>query len=243
LLRQLNKYLAKPLQPSDVVAGFAGARPLVSAGNGESTQEIARDDVIEIDPKSGLISIMGGKWTTHRAMAEDTINAVQKALGVVVSKSPTRAHVLHGGERFTSELWEKLVRIYPVSKETAHHLAAKYGTAAWNVVELTQANPSLAQPLIPGSAQIQAEVVYAVREELAAKIEDVISRRIGLQYYSWRDAIKAAPVVGSLMAQELQWTGAQEREAVNHYVERINFFLQRAGLQPEDHPVGRSSAA
>jgi glycerol-3-phosphate dehydrogenase len=243
LLRQLNKYLAKPLQPSDVVAGFAGARPLVSAGNGESTQEIARDDVIEIDPKSGLISIMGGKWTTHRAMAEDTINAVQKALGVVVSESPTRAHVLHGGEGFTSELWEKLVRIYPVSKETAHHLAAKYGTAAWNVLELTQANPSLAQPLIPGSAQIQAEVVYAVREELAAKIEDVISRRIGLQYYSWRDAIKAAPVVGSLMAQELQWTGAQEREAVNHYVERINFLLQRAGLQPEDHPVGRSSAA
>jgi len=82
-----------------------------------------------------------------------------------------------------------------------------------------------------------------VREELAAKIEDVISRRIGLQYYSWRDAIKAAPVVGSLMAQELEWTSAQEREAVNHYVERINFFLQRAGLQPEDHPVGRSSAA
>jgi glycerol-3-phosphate dehydrogenase len=85
--------------------------------------------------------------------------------------------------------------------------------------------------------------VYAVREELAANIEDMISRRIGLQYYSWRDAIKAASVVGSLMAQELQWTSAQEREAVTRYVERINFFLQRAGLQPEANPVGRSSAA
>jgi glycerol-3-phosphate dehydrogenase len=243
LLRQLNKYLAKPLQPSDVVAGFAGARPLASAGEGESTQKIARDDVIEIDAKSGLISIMGGKWTTHRAMAEDTINAVQKALGVPVSESPTRTHVLHGGEGFTSDLWEKLIRIYPLSKETAHHLAAKFGTAAWNVLELTRTNSSLAQPLIPGSAQIQAEVVYAVREELAANIEDMISRRIGLQYYSWRDAIKAASVVGSLMAQELQWTSAQEREAVTRYVERINFFLQRAGLQPEANPVGRSSAA
>jgi len=243
LLRQLNKYLARPLQPSDVVAGFAGARPLVSAGEGESTQKVARDDVIEIDAKSGLISIMGGKWTTHRAMAEDTINAVQKALGVPVSESPTRAHVLHGGEGFTSDLWEKLIRIYPVSKETAHHLAAKFGTAAWNVLELTRANSNLAQSLIPGSAQIQAEVVYAVREELAANIEDVISRRIGLQYYSWRDAIKAAPVVGAHMAQELQWTSAQEHEAVNRYVERINFFLQRAGLQPEANPAGRSSAA
>jgi glycerol-3-phosphate dehydrogenase len=243
LLRQLNKYLAKPLQPSDVVAGFAGARPLASAGEGESTQKIARDDVIEIDAKSGLISIMGGKWTTHRAMAEDTINAVQNALGVPVSESPTRTHVLHGGEGFTSDLWEKLIRIYPLSKETAHHLAAKFGTAAWNVLELTRTNSNLAQPLIPGSAQIQAEVVYAVREELAANIEDIISRRIGLQYYSWRDAIKAASVVGSLMAQELQWTSAQEREAVTRYVERINFFLQRAGLQPEANPVGRSSAA
>ena len=243
MLRQLNKYLAKPLQPSDIVSGFAGARPLVSAGDGGATQKIARDDVIEIDPNSGLISIMGGKWTTHRAMAEDTINEVQKALGVAVTESPTRAHVLHGGAGFTSDLWEQLVRTYPISKETAHHLAAKFGTDAWNVLEVTRANPSLAQPLISESAQIQAEVVYAAREELAADIEDVISRRIGLQYYSWRDAIKAAPLVGSLMAQELQWTSAQEREAVVRYVGRINFFLQRAGLQPEASPAGRGSAA
>jgi glycerol-3-phosphate dehydrogenase len=186
---------------------------------------------------------MGGKWTTHRAMAEDTINAVQKALGVEVSESPTRAHVLHGGEEFSTDLWEKLVRIYPVSKETARHLAAKFGAAAWNVLELTPTNLDLAQPLIPGSAQIQAEIVYAVREELAATIEDVVSRRIGLQYYSWRDAIKSAPVVGSLMAQELQWTSAQEHDAVANYVDRINFFLQRAGLQPEANIVGRGSAA
>jgi glycerol-3-phosphate dehydrogenase len=243
MLRQLNKYLTKPLQPSDIVSGFAGARPLVSASDGGATQKIARDDVIEIDAKSGLISIMGGKWTTHRAMAEDTINAVQKALGVAVSESLTRAHVLHGGEGFTSDLWEKLIRMYPVSKATAHHLAAKFGAAAWNVLELTRTNSSLAQPLIPGSTQIQAEVVYAVREELAAKIEDVVSRRIGLQYYSWRDAIKAAPVVGSLMAQELQWTRAQESEAVNRYVERIDFFLQGAGLEAEPNPPSRSSAA
>jgi glycerol-3-phosphate dehydrogenase len=101
----------------------------------------------------------------------------------------------------------------------------------------------LAQPLISGSAQIQAEVVYAVRKELAADIEDVISRRIGLQYYSWRDAIQAAPVVGSLLAKELQWTSAQEHDAVTRYVERINFFLQRAGLQPEANPVSRTSTA
>lgn len=243
MLRQLNQYLAKPLQASDIVSGFAGARPLVSSGESENTQKIARDDVIEVDPKSGLISIMGGKWTTHRAMAEDTINAVQKSLGIAVSECPTRNHVLHGGEGFTSDLWEKLMAVYPISKETARHLAAKFGTASRNVLELTRAESSLAQPLIPASAQIQAEAVYAVREELSATIEDVISRRIGLQYYSWRDAIKAAPVVGSLMARELQWTGLQEHQAVTGYVERINFLLERAGLQTAANPVGHISAA
>ena len=243
MLRQLYKYLAKPIEPSDIVSGFAGARPLVSAGEGANTQRIARDDVIEIDSKSGLISIMGGKWTTHRAMAEDTINAVQRALSISVTECPTRAHVLHGGAGFTPDLWEKLKASNHLSDITARHLASKFGTAAWKVLEIARGNRCLAQPVIPGGAPIQAEVVYAVREELAATIEDVISRRLGLQYYSWRDAIHAAPVVGSLMAQELHWTAAQERDAVTRYVERINFLMERAGLKPEANPAGRSSAA
>jgi hypothetical protein len=114
----------------------------------------------------------------------------------------------------------------------------QFGTAAWEVLELTRANANLVQPLIPGIAQIQAEVVYGVREELAADIEDVISRRMGLQYYSWRDAIKAAPVVGYLMAQELQWTSAQELEAVKlrgGIIFRTRRFASEAG------PVGRGS--
>jgi glycerol-3-phosphate dehydrogenase len=132
---------------------------------------------------------------------------------------------------------------YPISKVTAQHLAAKFGTAAWDVLELTRTNSSLIQLLIPGNAQIQAEVVYAVREELAATIEDVISRRIGLQYYSWKDSIKAAPVVGSLMARELQWTSVEEREAVSSYSRRINFFLRSAGLVTATNSAEQSSAA
>src|SRR5579862_7279369 len=106
--------------------GVAGARPLVSAGEGGDTKKIARDDVIEIDAASGLISIMGGKWTTHRAMAEDTINAAQKALGIPVTESPTRSHLLYGADGFTADLWEKLAAAFPISKETGHHLASKF---------------------------------------------------------------------------------------------------------------------
>jgi glycerol-3-phosphate dehydrogenase len=232
ILGELNRYLAKPIEPSDIVSGFAGARPLVRSGEAESTEKLARDDVSEIDPKSGLISIMGGKWTTHRAMAEDTIDAVQQALGVPVSECPTRAHVLHGGVGFTTDFWQQL-RAGSLSEATARHLASKYGTAAPKVLELAKTRPALAEPLIPGSAQIQAEIVYAVREELAQTIEDVVSRRIGLQYYTWKGAIHSAPVVASLMAKELGWTNAQEIEAVTRYVKRTNHLLERAGLKAE----------
>jgi glycerol-3-phosphate dehydrogenase len=233
MLGQLNKYLERPVTPSQIVSGFAGARPLVSSGESESTKKLARDDVIEIDDASGLISIMGGKWTTHRAMAEDTINAAQKALGVPVTESPTRSHPLHGAQGFSEDFWEELVSIYSISKETAQHLASKFGTAAHGVLKLTRENPRLAQPVLAGRPQIQAEVIYCVREELAAKIEDVIARRIGVQFYSWRDAVHTAPVVGDLMAAELNWSDTDKKSALETYVRKINHFLEEAGLEPE----------
>lgn len=246
MLGQLNKYLEHPLQPSQIVAGFAGARPLVSASETESTQKIARDDVIEIDPASGLISIMGGKWTTHRAMAEDTIDAVQKALGQSVTECPTRSHVIHGGEGFAADLWEQLMRIHALSEETARHLASKFGTAAWEVLQLTRENINFAKPILAGSPPIQAEVVYCVREELAATIEDVLARRLGVQFYSWREAICAAPVAGSLMAQELHWSDNATKSAIAAYVAKMNRLLEQAGLEPESScsaPAGFQPAA
>jgi glycerol-3-phosphate dehydrogenase len=233
LLGQLNKHLEHPLQPSQIVSGFAGARAEVSSDKSQSTHKIARDDVIEVDAASGLISIMGGKWTTHRAMAEDTINAVQEALGTPVTESRTRSQVLYGGEGFQSDLWERLMLAYPIAKETAHHLAAKFGTAAWNVLELTRENRNLAKPILVGSPAIQAEVVYSVREELAVKLEDVLARRLGIQFHSWREAIQSAPVVAMRMAEELRWSSKQTNVAIAAYTDKVNRILEHAGLEPE----------
>jgi glycerol-3-phosphate dehydrogenase len=243
MLSQLNKYLEHPVLPSQIVSGFAGARPLVSSGEAESTQKIARDDVIEVDPSSGLISIMGGKWTTHRAMAEDTINAVQKALGVPITDSRTRSHVLYGGDGFSRDLWKKLMDAHPITKETGQHLAAKFGTAAWKVLELTQEDHNLAEPILAGSPAIQAEVVYSVRKELAATLEDVIARRLGIQFYSWRDAIHAAPLVARLMAEELHWSSDQAKSEVATYVKRVNKLLEHAGQEPEIFSGSRAERA
>jgi len=233
LLRHLNQYLANPVTPGDIVSGFAGARPLVASGDNVDTKKLARDDVIEVDSASGLISIMGGKWTTHRAMAEDTIHRVQQALGAPQTDSRTRNYVLYGGQGFTDDFWKQLCRRFPISEKTAHHLAGKLGTAAVEVLALGEGSPALMELILEGGSPIRAEVVYSVRHEMACTIEDVLARRLGMQFYSWRDAIDAAPVVGSLMAEELQWTSSVAREAVTSYVEKINHLLDSAGLSSD----------
>ena len=230
LLRHLNRYLARKIIPDDVVSGFAGARPLISSRDGWETKKLVRDDVIEVEPASGLISIMGGKWTTHRAMAEATIHRVQEALRLPLADSRTRNYVLYGGVGFTDDYWARLVNEYGVSEDTARHLTSKFGTAAEEVLALTGKNSALLQPVIGGHPAIQAEVVYAVRSEMAATIEDILARRIGLQVFSWRDAIDAAPVVGSLMSKELHWTSEFARAEVTNYVNKINHLLDSAGL-------------
>jgi len=233
LLRHLNQYLAQPVTADDVMSGFAGARPLVGSEGAGDTKTLARDDVIEVDSSSGLISIMGGKWTTHRAMAEDTIDRVQNALQLPRSEPQTRCHVLYGGDGFTSDYWEKLCHDFGITCPTAQHLAAKFGTAADTVLNLCKEDAEFARPIVPGYPAIRAEVVYAVRHEMAITIEDVLARRIGLQLHSWRDAITAAPVVAALMGAELHWDVDVETLAETQYVERINYLLDSAGLPRE----------
>ena len=231
MLRQLNQYLARPVTPDDVVSFALPARGRwsVSEGDGD-TKKLARDDVIEVDSASGLISIMGGKWTTHRAMAEDTINSVQQALGLSPTGTQTRNHLLYGGEGFTDDYWEKLRNQNGLSEATARHLTAKFGTAAEKVLALARENAALMQPIVAERPAIQAEVIYSIRQEMAATIEDVLARRLGIQLYSWRDAIEAAPVVGALMAEEFHWVDSVANDAVANYVQKINYLLDMAGL-------------
>jgi glycerol-3-phosphate dehydrogenase len=243
LLRHLNRYLATPVKLDQVVGGFAGARPLVSAGDSRDTKKLARDHELEVDSQSGLVSIMGGKWTTHRAMAEDTVNAVQKHLGVIVTGAPTRDHPLIGSEGFTLDYWKKLASNDRIPEATARYLAAKYGTTAAKVLELAQEDPELAAPIVPDFPAIRAQVIYSARTEMAVSIEDVLFRRLGLQLYSWRSAIHAAPIAASLLAKELGWSADETCAAAREYAEKINRLMMLAGLDRERDPSGVSDLA
>jgi glycerol-3-phosphate dehydrogenase len=231
LLRQLNPYLAKPLRVEQVVSGISGLRPLVAVGEGHDTKELIRDHEVEVDGKSGLISILGGKWTTHRLMAEDTINAVQRALGGAVTASKTREHLLVGAEAFAADYWKEIAERYAVGEATARHLAEKFGTRAPEVLALIKGDAALGEALVAELPYIRAEVMYAIRSEMAQTIEDILARRLGLQLFDWRKAMEAAPDVAEILARELGWTVETRGVAVGTYLGKIRGFLVALGLE------------
>ncbi len=230
LLRHLNKYLTAPVGREQVVSAFVGVRPLLSAGKSGDTQNLSRDYEVEVDQLSGLISVMGGKWTTYRAMAEDTINVVQEFIGEPVTSSATGEYLLSGARGWNPEYWRTLIREYGVTQPVAQHLVQKFGTHAGRVLALTRVDPNLGLLLLDGFPTLRAEVLYAVRYEMATTIEDVLLRRLGLQLSSWRRAIAAAPLTASILAGELNWNPEFTRTSIERYVKKINHLISTAGL-------------
>jgi len=226
LLRQLNPYLQKPLRREQAVSGLAGLRPLVAAPGHAETSKLIRDHEVELDSTSGLISILGGKWTTHRLMAEDAINAVQRELGLAVTPCKTREHALAGAAGYDSDFASRVEKEYSLSADVARHLMGKFGAQALKILELFQENESWRERIAPRLPVIHAEFVYCIRNEMVETIEDLLARRTGLQLYSWRDALQIAPLAGSLLAKEKGWDAEKEASAVTEYADKIRDFLQ-----------------
>ena len=230
LLQQLNRYLSRPFASNDIVGGFAGVRPLVSQGKGAKTKKLIREHEVEVDRESGLISVLGGKWTTYRAMAEDAVDAVQQQLGLSMGGCITRDRRLSGSEGYSDAYPRTLADSYGVPKATARHLSEKLGTRAAAVLELAKREPELAQPVVEEYPAILAEIAYAARFEMAATLDDVLERRTGLQFYSWQVAMAAAPVTAQVMQREMGWDDAQTQRQVKDYVNRLAAWTQKIGL-------------
>jgi len=230
LLRHLNRYTARQYSHGEIVSGFAGARPLVQPAHARETKKLVREHEVEIDKHSGLVSILGGKWTTYRVMAEHTIDAVAKMLGGAGTRADSQHHRLAGATGYTADFWRTLVREYKVSESTARHLAGKFGVESVYVLESIEGSPDLKSQIVAGAPPICAEIVYSARREMAVAIEDVLARRIGLQYFDWRLAIEAAPVVASHLATELGWSDQQRKEAIQDYTGKIKRCLAAIGL-------------
>jgi glycerol-3-phosphate dehydrogenase len=231
LLRQLNPYLEIPLRRDQALSGMAGLRPLVAAAEGRTaTSKLIRDHEVELDSSSGLISILGGKWTTHRLMAEDTIDAVQREMGGSVTPSRTKQYALAGAAGYDKGFSKEIEKEYSLPADVARHLAGKFGTRALEILELLNENPSWNRRITTGLPAIEAEIVFCIRYEMAETIEDLLARRTGSQFYGWKEAIEAAPRAAELLAQEKHWEASRTAAALSEYTTKIRIFLNELGL-------------
>lgn len=212
VLETASEYLSRPPQREDILSVFAGVRPLVkqTGASPTTTSALSRDHTVHIDD-SGLLTIAGGKWTTYRQMAEDTVDHA-----ILLGKLPETACV-------TREL-----RIHGYAEDGASQDSlAVYGTDAERIRELVRASPSLGQPLDARLPPIGAEAVWAVREEMARSVEDILARRTRALFLDARAALRMAPAVADLMAAELgrdqAWVDAELerfRELATRYLPR-----------------------
>ena len=163
-------------------------------------------------------------------MAEDTINAVQQQLGLTVGGCVTREHRLSGSEGYSDAYPQTLIATYGVSGATARHLTEKFGTSAAAVLDLAKQEPCLEKPIVEGFPAIPAEITYAVRNEMAATLDDLLERRTGVQFYSWGAAMEAVPVAAAVMQREMGWDGEYTQRAIDEYVGTLSGWSRKIGV-------------
>jgi len=196
ILSHAAQYLTKVPQRKDVRSVFAGLRPLVSRGWNEDTASIAREHFLVVS-RSGLVTMTGGKWTTYRKMGEEAVDHALLVAGLDERSCVTKNLRIHG--------WLK--HFDPTDPLYV------YGSDALFIKRLMEKDPDLSGKLHESLPYVRAEVVWAVREEMARTIEDVLARRVRALLLDARASIEAAPAVAEIMAAELgyseQWQSGQ----------------------------------
>ncbi|KFV17303.1 hypothetical protein N340_00947 [Tauraco erythrolophus] len=216
ILNEVRNYLSVDVEVrrGDVLAAWSGIRPLVTDPNSKDTQSISRNHVVTISD-SGLVTIAGGKWTTYRAMAQDTIDAAIQAHGLKAGSSKTIGLQLQGAEDWSPTLYIRLVQDYGLESEVAQHLASTYGDKAFEVAKIAQVTgkrwPIVGKRLVSEFPYIEAEVVYGVKEYARTAV-DMISRRTRLAFLNVQAAEEALPRIVDIMGKELNWSEQKKKE-------------------------------
>jgi glycerol-3-phosphate dehydrogenase len=185
LLAHAGRYLSRAPERADVLSTFAGLRPLVGSNGARETKTLSREHALFVS-SSGLVTIVGGKWTTYRRMAADTVDRAAMVGGLPGKPCLTEGHRLHGA----------------IASPVPGHLAA-YGSEADSIRALELRAPRLAEPIVAGLPYTYAEVVWAARNEMARSVEDVLARRTRLLFLNAQAAAQAAPRVAEVLGKEL----------------------------------------
>jgi glycerol-3-phosphate dehydrogenase len=223
LLDSVNEFAGTSLSDTDIVGAYAGVRPLISTGDPRKSVDISRRAEL-YETSSGMLTITGGKLTTWRRMAKQTVDRIVERSGRQ-ARCQT-AEIPLGMEIDPAELKAP----GQVSEESRRQLAFRYGHAARKVLKMTEAEPELAQPIIPGSPDLLAEVAFAVEFEQARSLDDVLLRRtrIGLTSASSFSTSGSVEGVAAVMARKLGWSRSEVRRQRDSWLETV----RAEGLNP-----------
>ncbi|VAW23357.1 Glycerol-3-phosphate dehydrogenase [hydrothermal vent metagenome] len=201
ILETAGRYLITPPRRSDVLSVFAGLRPLAApASKNKKTKEISRRHKILVSG-SGLVTLTGGKWTTYRLMGEEVINKISVTAGLPLKKSVTKNLKIHGCQDDV-DLNDPLYY---------------YGSDKKLLNDLIKESPGMGDFLSKKLGIINAQIILAVRNEMARTVEDCLSRRTRALLLDARESIRIAPKVAKLMAEEMGYNGDWQKEQVEMY--------------------------
>jgi glycerol-3-phosphate dehydrogenase len=208
ILQTAGRYLVKPPQREDILCIFAGLRPLAANPNNPgSTKEVSRRHKITLSP-SGLLTIIGGKWTTYRRMAEETMDEAIKTGFLKETKCTTSF----------------LRLVSPDFNDMSDRLHI-YGDHSTDIKKIISENPGLGLPLDTRLPYTKAEIIWICRNEMPVKLEDILARRTRSLFLNAHASAEIAPEVAGLMAMEFGYGRVWEEEQVENYLELVKSYM------------------
>lgn len=271
ILSEIRGYLAPDInvRRGDVLAAWSGIRPLVRDPKSKNTESLVRNHLITVSD-SGLLTIAGGKWTTYRQMAEESVDTAAKLYNLqpgpvlyaprisgtemVDDSAPldgtcqTHQVRLIGAHGFSKTLFINLIQHFGIETDVAKHLTESYGDRSWTVAALSAPTekrfPVRGIRISPLYPFIDGEVRYAIRHEYAQTTVDVIARRMRLAFLNAQAALEALPKVIDIMTEELGWDKKRQdlewKDSVQ-YLASMGLAKSKLGVTRKDVEEGKAS--
>lgn len=217
VLRAVNAWTSANLGPDDVTGSWAGLRPLISDARSARTADLSRRHSVTTS-SNGLVTVTGGKLTTYRLMASDTVDAAVKVLDRHAGGSQTKRLRLIGAGSTNCP---------------RGHLEGRYGDESEDVRSLCNQDRSLAEPISEALPYLKAEAVFAARHEMAQTLDDILSRRTRSRILNSRAAAEAASTVARIVAPELGWDESEQRSQVASFVAAVESERRAMTGEPE----------
>ncbi|KAI9793527.1 MAG: mitochondrial glycerol-3-phosphate dehydrogenase [Peltula sp. TS41687] len=264
ILSEIRTYLSPDInvRRGDVLSAWSGIRPLVRDPKAKNTESLVRNHLIDVS-ESGLLTCAGGKWTTYRQMAEETVDEAIKVFGLkpgpfknapaisgtemmddgatLDGSCQTHQVRLLGAHGYSKTLFINLIQHFGLETDVAKHLIEAYGDRAWTVAALSaptnQRFPVRGIRISPLYSFIDGEVRYGVRHEYASTAVDILARRTRLAFLSSQAALEALPGIIDLMSEELGWDGKRQDDEWNDSLR----FLASMGLPKNKQSLTRKN--